>query len=83
MFLEQSNNLYANDRVDDVIVKQHFIENKPNCDNVCGSKFAGQSVFSFAYWMQSDVCSQELCEHKVTMEQAYQVVYASVARTQC
>ena len=54
--------------------KQNFIEkNKQNCDNLCGSKFAWQSIFSFAYLMRSHVRSQELCAHTMTMEDAYQV----------
>ena len=47
--------------------------NEQNCDNLCGSKFAGQSIFSFAYLMRSHVRSQELYERTMTMEDTYQV----------
>ena len=55
--------------------KQNFIEKKKkqNCNNLCGSKFAWQSIFSIAYLMRSHVRSQELCARTMTMEDAYQV----------
>ena len=34
----------------DILLKS----NKQNCENLCGSKFAGQSIFSFAYYASFD-----------------------------
>ena len=48
-------------------------DNEQTSDNLCGSKFAGQSIFSFAYLMRSHVHIQELCACTMTMEDAYQV----------
>ena len=67
--------------IDNTGKKRHFIEkkNEQNCHNLRGSKFAGQSIFSFAYLMCSHVRSQELCARTMTTGDAYQVIHSFIS----